>query len=503
MTGYFMKSRFYFLPVLILLFSAFSLLSEPSGKRPKKDPRKFEKIIHEDSRTLAVLPLANETGDERVDYLRTGILKMMRNDLEEIGQITVEDPEVRFVARPYPHKKNRKSYAGGRNRLPLKVRILQLNSDLEELYFMSDSVKQAEYLNADYILSGSFTGDPVGMLELNFHLFDARNLESRSFQYKIHVQEIYKSLAPVSEDIKKIFATNEFATVTVETPVEGAMAYLDDVYLGRTPVTKKIFPDRYTLYVEQDGYVNHEETVTLQSGKSYNLKIQNKKVDHKGLLAVTSDPPGADVYLNITKIGKTPLVRDDLPEGTHRIRISMDGYIDRFIGITISRKKSVSFSVQLKEGDTYRHFRDPHYVVLDWTYDELSFATMLSSLAFYGGYWSYTVHADRIRDSIRREIPFIGITDIQSLTLYQFYRLEKNNQKALSAEKSARASARGGIYVLLLSGAFLWRGLILEGRETGEVLNKKSYSFFISPRIDSDTFHLKNSGFDAGFMTRF
>jgi hypothetical protein len=368
---------------------------------------------------------------------------------------------------------------------------------------MTDSVKKAEYLNADYILSGSFTGDPVGKLELHLHFFDARKMLSKSFRYEIHVQQVYRSLGPVADDIKKEFASQEFATITVTTPEENALVYLDDMYLGRTPVTKKIFPDRYTLYVEQDGYANYKEIVELSSGSVRNLSIQNVRHDSKGLISITSEPSGADVYMNITRIGQTPLVRDDLPEGTHRIRISKEGYVDRFIGVKISEKKSTSFSVKLKEGDTYRYFRDPHYVALDWTYDDFAFASMLSSLVFYGGYWSYRVESDRIRDSIRREIPFMGLTDVSSLNWYQLYRLELNNQEALHTMKKARVSAAGGVFILVLSGSFFIRGLVLEGRETGEVLNKKKYSFYISPRIDPLNLNIKNSGLDAAIMTRF
>ncbi|MDH5654278.1 MAG: PEGA domain-containing protein [Spirochaetia bacterium] len=465
--------------------------------------KKIEYVEHEAFRTLAVIPLANETGEERVDYLRTGILKMIRSELEKIYQVVVDDPEVRFIARPYPHKKNRKSYRKGKSRLPLRIRLIQLNSDMEDLFYMTDSVKQAESLNADYILSGNFSGDSVGILVLNFTLFDARRMKTKTFQYEVHVQNIYSNLGPIAEKIAGEFSSYEFANLTVRTPVDGAMVYLDDHYLGKTPVNKKVFPDRYTLYVEQDGYETYSEEVNLPVGAVKAVTVNSKKKIHKGILSVTSEPSGSDVYLNITKIGTTPLIRDDLPEGTHRVRISKDGYIDRFIGVKLSGKKSTSFNVRMKEGDTFRHFRDPHYVVLDWTYDDLSFSTMISSLFFYAGYWSYRANADRILDSMNLEyLQLLAVFNQPELTLIEYFRLEAEAKKAAASVRKANISAGGGVFMLLLSGALLWRGLFLETKETGEVLNKKDYSFYIAPDFNPEQ-NLKVSGMDLGLRIRF
>jgi hypothetical protein len=197
--------------------------------------------------------------------------------------------------------------------------------------------------------------------------------------------------------------------------------------------------------------------------------IDAPRTAHLGMLRITGEPEGAEVYLDMTRIGTIPLFRDDLPEGTHRLRISHEGFIDRFIGVRLDRKRTSHVEVSMVVGETFAHFRNPHYAVLDWSYHDLSFYSLLSSLAFYGGYSVLKQESGRISDSIRQEIPAFGLFDLQGLTLYQIYRLEQNRALAVRKMEQAQLAFRAGAFSILLGGIFLWRGIALDNFETGEV----------------------------------
>jgi len=479
---------------------ALCLIVIPARFAPAAPAAKSEVIVYETSRTLAVLPALNATGEERLDYLRLGIPKMIRNDLESIGYISIGDPAVRFVARPYPHGKNRQAYRPGKRRLLLKVKIID-ETDLLSEVIDKKPVKQAELLGADYVLSGSYTGSSHGDITIAFDLFDARRMVHKSMQYTYDIQAVYDHTGELSRDIQQFFRFEAGVRLTVETKKPGALVFLDDAYLGQTPLSHDVIPDRYTLLVRQEGYADFKKTIDLKGATKVDLSSELQALKHDALLSVASDPPGADVYLNMTYLGKTPLVREDLPAGTHRIRISKEGYIDRFVGVKLGADQKGTVAVTLKPGDTFAHFRNPHYLILDWSYNDVSFYSMLTSLLFYGGYWKLKSDSDTIANSIRGDLlPSFGATDLRGMSVYQLYLLEQNRKAVDAKMGEARLSAALSGTTLLVSALLLWRGISVDDRETGELSDRSDPGpvFFTTVR----------SGFQgeeavAGFTFRF
>ena len=45
------------------------------------------------------------------------------------------------------------------------------------------------------------------------------------------------------------------------------------------------------------------------------------------MLAVSSLPEGAEVLLNGTAVGRTPMILDSVPAGSHAIFVRQDGYV--------------------------------------------------------------------------------------------------------------------------------------------------------------------------------
>lgn len=70
------------------------------------------------------------------------------------------------------------------------------------------------------------------------------------------------------------------------------------------------------------------------------------------LLAITSDPPGAVVYIDDQAVGTTPLERPVL-EGSHRVRVTLDGYVaeERQLNFVAGVREQAAFSLRRTPGN--------------------------------------------------------------------------------------------------------------------------------------------------------
>lgn len=117
--------------------------------------------------------------------------------------------------------------------------------------------------------------------------------------------------------------------LTVETtPSSAELAIWTDELrydrLGRTPVRSHLYePGTYELRISKEGYQTISDEVTLEPGalteKSYELKQAT------GTLVVTSNPSGAEVYVNGSYQGTTRKEMAVEP-GRHKVKLSEDGY---------------------------------------------------------------------------------------------------------------------------------------------------------------------------------
>src|SRR5436309_15929813 len=55
-----------------------------------------------------------------------------------------------------------------------------------------------------------------------------------------------------------------------------------------------------------------------------------------GAINVSSDPPGATVYLDGRAAGETPIVLNTLSAGDHRVRLVKDGYLENARLVTVA-----------------------------------------------------------------------------------------------------------------------------------------------------------------------
>jgi eukaryotic-like serine/threonine-protein kinase len=132
-----------------------------------------------------------------------------------------------------------------------------------------------------------------------------------------------------------------FGAIHVVTDVIGATAMLHDpsgrvVSQCLTPCSfSDLTPDRYSLEVRKSGYQPVQTALQVKQGGVADQKISLESLA-KGLY-ITSDPPGADVFINGAKqSGQTPVTLP-LAAGQYNLVLRLQGY-DPYVG-----------SVQVKE----------------------------------------------------------------------------------------------------------------------------------------------------------
>jgi hypothetical protein len=136
--------------------------------------------------------------------------------------------------------------------------------------------------------------------------------------------------------------------LTVKTDPEGIKIWLDDKYIGDSPLNdKKLKPGRYSLkLVDPVQQTSSVEEVFIQAGET--TVIEKTVKSNYGSLKITTDPEGADVSV-LTGLGKSPLSNDFMIPGKYRLEIKHPGKsYEKFVtDIVIPRGETVTLNKAL------------------------------------------------------------------------------------------------------------------------------------------------------------
>ncbi|NYT07335.1 MAG: PEGA domain-containing protein, partial [Methanomicrobiales archaeon] len=140
-----------------------------------------------------------------------------------------------------------------------------------------------------------------------------------------HVSATLQALTP---DTGSIYAT---------TIPQGASVYVDGVYYGPSPqIASGLSVGTHQVRLSLSGFQDWVGQVEVMGGKTTTLSrtlsvsptVPPTPVPGTGILAVTSSPAGAQVYLDNVYIGITPITLSSVAGGTHQLLIREQGYAD-------------------------------------------------------------------------------------------------------------------------------------------------------------------------------
>ncbi len=129
-----------------------------------------------------------------------------------------------------------------------------------------------------------------------------------------------------------------------------ANVYLNGTYKGRTPITlSNLVNGDYALILQKTGYENYSANVTIYPGATTNFSANLTRLEQifPGNLFVNSTPGSANVYLNGSYRGRTPLTLRNLAAGEYPVTVQKEGYENYSANVTIYQRVTTNFSANL------------------------------------------------------------------------------------------------------------------------------------------------------------
>jgi len=197
---------------------------------------------------------------------------------------------------------------------------------------------------ADVYVDGFYSGSTattIGNLAAGQHILQLRLAGYRDWIGNVQVPP---------NGVTVIDATLEMATadptgnIVVSSDPFGASVYLDSNYQGRTQADNPldltgIEPGSHILELQLTNYRDFMTTVDIQSGETIPVSaalVPSTNPAGIGTLQITSDPQGANIFLDNIYQGITPLTLSSVNAGTHTLVLRLSGYNNYSSSVTIT-----------------------------------------------------------------------------------------------------------------------------------------------------------------------
>lgn len=118
--------------------------------------------------------------------------------------------------------------------------------------------------------------------------------------------------------------------LVIESAPAGARVRLDGQPVGETPYRAEVAPAEHELEVTHPTHRSVVQTISPRAGETLSLwfELAGRVAQAPPIIAVSTDPPGAQVFIDNKLVGAAPLKVPSTP-GTHEIRLALDGYLTR------------------------------------------------------------------------------------------------------------------------------------------------------------------------------
>lgn len=239
-----------------------------------------------------------------------------------------------------------------------------------------------------------------------------------------------------------------FSSVTIRSIPSGAIVFLNDIEIGKAPLTEAIpFGEHHFRVASSDGKRVVDSTVVVNElAVTLDFKLPPPP-PQMGALEITSDPQGAMVFLGGRQVGATPFNKQVI-FGKHHLRVVHDNGakpVDEWV--TVDKEKitrsylfpdpinDVRLYVSTEEEDIARNFdlAQSHFAAKRWREAEQAFSAALAKREYYGSAYFYRAlarfHQKRYQEALKdfqrtlefRDQILVGERD-RVIHLLEYYR---------------------------------------------------------------------------------
>jgi formylglycine-generating enzyme required for sulfatase activity len=146
-----------------------------------------------------------------------------------------------------------------------------------------------------------------------------------------------------------------WSDIHIRSDPQGASVSVDGKPAGKTPVTIELNEGTYQLEISAEGFKSWKTQLAVQSNQTQTLdNIKLEPAD--GVLALQTDPSGANVTIGKTYAGKTPLKIQLPPNTQHIIHLSKAGYQNATRKIQVATAALKKLTIELRPQEGMIHF---------------------------------------------------------------------------------------------------------------------------------------------------
>ena len=188
-----------------------------------------------------------------------------------------------------------------------------------------------------YLLLDVWAFDPLA----GANVFTARNAASRD--------ELYASVPGLGREIARTVLGRDWALVAFAPDPPETSLYVDGklAAAGATPVLY-LAPGPHDIRLSAPGYTDLTRSIDFAAGQETRITDSLSKTVG-GTVFITSDPPGASLYVDSYWRGKTPMAVDRPPVRS-RVILSLKGYYDAPFSLEPSSPPEITLSLQKDVG---------------------------------------------------------------------------------------------------------------------------------------------------------
>lgn len=201
-----------------------------------------------------------------------------------------------------------------------------------------------------------------------------------------------------------LFPSRLISSVAINSDPKGATVFLNDINIGKAPLTERIpFGEQHFRVVSPDGKRVVDTTLVVdQLAVDLDVKFPPPP-PQMGNLEITSDPPGAIVYLDDRQVGETRFNKQ-VRFGKHHLKVVPDNGAkpaDEWVAVDkekITRSylfrnplDTVRVIVERGEEDIARQFdlAQSRFAAKQWREAEQGFSAILTRKDYYGSAYFY------------------------------------------------------------------------------------------------------------------
>ena len=145
--------------------------------------------------------------------------------------------------------------------------------------------------------------------------------------------------------------TSPYGSIAVTSYPPGAAVFLDSTQRGIAPaIFYEVLPGNHQVTLSLKGYDDWSHIISVGSGQmaAINAELDATK-EITGSLAVITDPPGAEIFIDGNFKGVSPVTIPELSAGMHTVSLTLQEYANTTTNISVTAGQTQKYSTGLQK----------------------------------------------------------------------------------------------------------------------------------------------------------